>query len=145
MIHEINVPMQCTGGANAYANTPGTIGYNGMILELMAVTSPAQNHPELPERMFEGETEVIYIEGSLSHVRGMLKSWMDIIDMTEQHLCETAGPLRALGCPDCAPKTEGNHTWECLARTGDPVAQDMISKDPSMVETQREIIRRALS
>jgi hypothetical protein len=96
IVHEITTPMQVACGSKPYSNAVGTIGYNGIQVELTICTDCAANHPDLPPQMFgeEWDQEIIEIEGNGEYILAALKQAVSLIELLQQTARERMGEKR---------------------------------------------------
>ncbi len=113
IVHDIETPMQVSCGCRPYVNGPGKQGYGYMRVDVLIVTSPASNHPELPEGMW-GSHEAIYIEGDSRYIIKALEDALAQLRMMDTSMKERLGEVRPTGCPDrCGEIVNGMHEISC--------------------------------
>ena len=83
IIHDVNCPMQVSAHRNG--------GRGG----LFACTDCSQNHPKLPRELFEGESELIEIEGDPKYIRKMLEDWLEALTCMENVIQKEGEPSTA--------------------------------------------------
>lgn len=146
IVFDITTPQQVGGGCRPYPAGVGKQGFFSAQVEIMAAESPASNHPELPPQMFDEERSAIYIEGDSKYIKEMLRDWLSLLEMSEEHMLEEFGPLRSSNCPDgCAEidKFNGCHEITCprhvnFGKFGDPQTGVVEEPTPEQAEAPGE-------